>query len=241
MAQAVDLCAEWLAARDRARVVMTVNAATLMAMSRDAELARACEAADLVVADGMPVVWAARLARRPVPQRVAGIDLMVRLLRRAEREGWRVYLLGAEATTVADLARLLNRRLPGLQLVGARDGYFDPNEGPAIAAAIAASRADLLFLGMPTPRKELWAQQYRDQVGQPVILGVGGSFDVLAGRIRRAPRAAQRLGLEWAWRLAMEPRRLWRRYLLTNTQFIVAAVREIASARLPGGPGEAGR
>jgi N-acetylglucosaminyldiphosphoundecaprenol N-acetyl-beta-D-mannosaminyltransferase len=232
MGETVERCADWIAEGGRARVVMTVNAATLVAMRSDPGLAQACEDADLVVADGVPVVWAARLAGRRVPERVAGIDLMSRLLREADRRGWKVYLLGARPATVARLAERLRRRLPGLAIVGARDGYFDPSEADAIAAEVATSGAELLFIGMPTPAKELWAWRQRDAVGPAVIVGVGGSFDVLTGHVRRAPRTVQRLGLEWAWRLAMEPRRLWRRYLVKNSQFIAAAGREIVASRL---------
>jgi len=121
---------------------------------------------------------------------------------------------------------------PGLEIAGFRDGYFGPDDHLGIVEEIRASRADILFVGMPSPFKETWCERHRERIEVPVIMGVGGSFDVLAGFIKRAPRWAQRLGLEWFWRLLMEPRKLWKRYLTTNGEFIWLASREIITRRL---------
>jgi len=201
-------------------------------MRRDAELRAACDAADLVVADGMSVVWALRAAGIAVPERVAGVDLMVKLLEAADTEGLRVYFLGAKPEVVTKLSRDCATKYPGLIVAGYRDGYFGPSDHAAIAEQIRAAMPHMLFVGMPSPFKETWVEQYRTRLNVPVIIGVGGSFDVLAGFIQRAPATMQMLGLEWAWRLMMEPRKLWKRYLATNTEFIWRAGREVMARRL---------
>jgi exopolysaccharide biosynthesis WecB/TagA/CpsF family protein len=225
-------CLDWCHAPRSSHVVITANASHLCLMRHDEELSLSCRAGDMIVADGMSVVWALRAAGLGVPERVAGIDLMTRLLAAAGQEHLRVYFLGARPHVVAKLARDGAQQYPGLVVVGCRDGYFAPAETHAIVAEIQAAAPHLLFVGMPSPAKETWCQRHRDRLNVPVIIGVGGSFDVLAGYVRRAPRPMQSLGLEWLWRLMMEPRKLWKRYLMTNTEFVWLAGREIAARRL---------
>jgi len=201
-------------------------------MRRDPDLTLACRAAHLIVADGMSVVWALRASGQLMPERVAGVDLMARLLGIAGEQRLRVYLLGASREVVTALVETSRFRYPGIEIAGFRDGYFGLEDHQAIVEEIRASGAHMLFVGMPTPFKETWCERYRQHLDVPVIMGVGGSFDVLAGFIRRAPRWAQNAGLEWFWRLLMEPRKLWKRYLTTNAQFIWLAGREIAARRL---------
>jgi N-acetylglucosaminyldiphosphoundecaprenol N-acetyl-beta-D-mannosaminyltransferase len=210
---------------------MTANASHLCMMQHDAALRAACDAADLVVADGMSVVWALRAAGINVPERVAGVDLMVKLLECGGAEGLRVYFLGAKPEVVTKLSRDCAARYPGLVVAGYRDGYFTAADQAAIAEEIRAAKPHMLFVGMPSPFKETWVEEYRGRLNVPVIIGVGGSFDVLAGFVERAPAIMQRLGLEWAWRLMMEPRKLWKRYLTTNTEFIWRAGREVVLRR----------
>lgn len=237
MQEAIDACVGWCTAPRTSHTVITVNASHVCMMRRDAELRDACEAGDLILADGMSVVWTFRLARAPLPERVTGCDLMTRLLEEAGRRRLRVYFLGARREVVAELAASSQARYPGLVVAGARDGYFRETDHAAIADEIRASRPDLLFIGMPSPFKETWCERWRDQLDVPVIMGVGGSFDVLAGYVRRAPRWMQRAGLEWAWRLLMEPRKMWRRYLVTNSEYLWLAARELLGRR--GGAGAA--
>jgi N-acetylglucosaminyldiphosphoundecaprenol N-acetyl-beta-D-mannosaminyltransferase len=201
-------------------------------MRRDPELALSCRAGHLTVADGMSVVWALRALGHPVPERVAGVDLMARLLAAAQEHRLRVYFLGARREVVAALVEWSRAQYPGLEIAGFRDGYFGPHDHTAIVEEIRTSGAHMLFVGMPSPFKETWCQHHRERLEVPVIMGVGGSFDVLAGFIKRAPRWAQSLGLEWFWRLLMEPRKLWKRYLITNSEFIWLATREIIARRL---------
>lgn len=226
MDQAVERCLA--AARGGERLeVGVVNAAKLVAMRRDPVLRRAVRGCGLVVADGQAVVWASRLLRAPLPERVAGIDLFLRLLAAAQDQGLSVYFLGARPAVVEQTVRRARARFPALKVAGHRDGYFGDGEQHAVAQAVAASGADLLFLGMTSPKKEIFTAAHGERTGARVVHGVGGSFDILAGVTRRAPRRWQRLGLEWLYRLLQEPRRLARRYLTTNAAFVAMTAREM--------------
>ncbi|MCP1967015.1 WecB/TagA/CpsF family glycosyltransferase [Bradyrhizobium elkanii] len=229
--QAAQRCVDICRRSNNSHVVMTINASHLCMMRRDVELAHACSAADMTVADGMPVVWAIRASGQHMPERVAGIDLMEGLLWAAASNGLCVYFLGAHQDVVEKLVRVCEARFPQLKIAGFRNGYFGPDEHDVIVDEIRASGAHILFIGLPSPFKEVWSERYRERLQVPVILGVGGSFDVLAGFIKRAPRLFQSLGLEWFWRLMMEPRKLWRRYLSTNSEFIWLALREVVARR----------
>jgi N-acetylglucosaminyldiphosphoundecaprenol N-acetyl-beta-D-mannosaminyltransferase len=232
METAVTRCLEFCRAQRTSHAVITANAYHLCMMRRDPELALACRAAHLTVADGMSVVWALRASGQPVPERVAGVDLMAHLLAAAGKHRLRVYFLGARRVVVTDLVKMCCVRYPGVEIAGFRDGYFGPEDHPGIVEEIRESGAHILFVGMPSPFKETWCERHRERLDVPVIVGVGGSFDVLAGYIRRAPRWVQSAGLEWFWRLLMEPRKLWRRYLTTNSEFVWLAGWEIVARRL---------
>ena len=157
---------------------------------------------------------------------------MARLLAAAGQHRLRVYFLGARREVVMALIERSRVQYPGIEIAGFHDGYFGPDDHLGLVEEIRASGAHILFVGMPTPFKETWCERHRRRLNVPVIIGVGGSFDVLAGFIRRAPRWMQSLGMEWFWRLLMEPRKLWKRYLTTNSEFIWFAGREIVARRL---------
>jgi N-acetylglucosaminyldiphosphoundecaprenol N-acetyl-beta-D-mannosaminyltransferase len=231
MQSTIEQCMVWCSGPRVAHTVITLNAALLCMMRRDPELRAACHSGDLIVADGVPVVWTSRLAGVPLPERVAGVDLTERLLAEGAVRGLSVYFLGARPEVVRDLADYCRRNHPRLKVVGYRDGYFSMAEHAAIVAEIARLAPHMLFVGMPSPFKEVWCQLHREALGVPVIAGVGGTFDVLTGYVRRAPRALQAVGMEWSWRLAMEPRKMWKRYLHTNTEFLGLAAREILRLR----------
>ncbi len=232
METAVARCLEFCRGPRTSHTVITVNACHLCMIRRDPQLRSACRAAQLTVADGMSVVWALRALGRPVPERVAGVDLMDQLLLATAKHRLSVYFLGAKREVVETLVQKSRVRYPGIEVAGFRDGYFGVEDHPAIVEEIRASGAHILFVGMPSPFKETWCERYRERLQVPVIVGVGGSFDVLAGYIKRAPRWVQSAGLEWFWRLLMEPRKLWRRYLTTNSEFVWLAGREIVARRL---------
>jgi N-acetylglucosaminyldiphosphoundecaprenol N-acetyl-beta-D-mannosaminyltransferase len=220
MQGALDWCLAACRSRGPARILLTANASHLVQVQDDPALRQACDAADFVTADGMSLVWASRLLGTPLPERVAGIDLLQRLLDVAQDHKFRIFLLGAKQEVLASLVKRLRDEHPELELAGWRDGYFGPGEHESVLRQIAGSNAHILFVGMPSPFKDVWCQRYRDQLGVRLIIGVGGAFDVLAGMVPRAPYWMQQSGLEWAWRLLLEPRRLWRRYLYGNSRFI---------------------
>jgi N-acetylglucosaminyldiphosphoundecaprenol N-acetyl-beta-D-mannosaminyltransferase len=218
--------------RDRAGAQhMAINAAKIVAMRHDPELRALVDRCELVTADGQAVVWASRLLGDPLPARVAGIDLMFELLALAEERGYRVYLLGARPQTIRTAVARLRERHPRLVIAGYRDGYFTDEEEPFVAAEIRAARSDLLFVAMPTPRKEYFIGRWGPELGVAFSMGVGGAIDVVAGVTRRAPRIVQRMGLEWSFRLAQEPRRLMRRYVVTNSEFVALTLRDLSHAR----------
>ena len=232
LAETVTLADRAVRGRERL-LIAVVNAAKIVKLRRDPLLRESVLAADVTLADGQSVVWASRLLRRPLPERVAGIDLCESLLALADRQGLRVFLLGARPEVLAALCEVIADRWPGVVVAGTRDGYFAEEETGEIAETIAGSGADLLFLGLPTPMKETFLARYGDGLGVPVLHGVGGSFDVLAGVTRRAPARWQRLGMEWAYRLLQEPGRLWKRYLVTNVAFCGLVLRELVRATPP--------
>jgi N-acetylglucosaminyldiphosphoundecaprenol N-acetyl-beta-D-mannosaminyltransferase len=223
-------CEELIASRGPAQHV-SINAAKIVAMRRDQELREIISACQLVSADGQAVVWASRLLGDPLPARVAGIDLMHALLELSERRGYRVFFLGAKQDVLERALANARASHPGLQIVGARDGYFDEGDATAVAEAVKAAAPDILFVAMPSPRKEYWLARYGKLIDVPFVMGVGGSVDVLAGETRRAPAWMQRAGLEWAYRLAQEPRRLFRRYLAGNVQFCLLVLRYLLFGR----------
>ncbi|MFF3512487.1 WecB/TagA/CpsF family glycosyltransferase [Streptomyces sp. NPDC002573] len=197
---------------------VVLNAAKIVQAHDDPELAGIIRSCSLVNADGQSVVWAGRLLGSPLPERVAGIDFMLAMWRSAAHGGYRVYLLGAEPEVVRETARIAARQ--GVDVVGHRDGYWTEAEEPEVVAAVREARPDLLFLAVPSPRKEYFLARRQQELGCALVVGVGGSFDVVAGVRSRAPRWMQRTGLEWFHRLAQEPRRMFLRYAVGNTRFL---------------------
>lgn len=203
-----------------------VNAAKVVNMHRNPALGEDVLTSDLILADGMAVVWASRLLGRRLPERVTGIDLMFGILERGNTRGYRVYCLGATEEVSVSVAQKIAERFPGIRLVGRRNGYFGDEESEAVARDIQESRADVLFVAITSPKKERFLARWSATIGVPVCHGVGGSFDVLAGKVDRAPAAWQRWGLEWLYRVKQEPGRLWKRYLVTNAMFVWLTSRE---------------
>lgn len=202
-----------------------VNAAKIVNMHRNPELKVDVEASDLIFADGMSVVWASRFLGRPLPERVAGIDLMYGLLERANQHGFRVYCLGATEEISAKVESTIRSDYPKAIFAGRRNGYFSKEEEEAVAIGIAEARADILFVAITSPKKEQFMAKWNDLMKVKVVHGVGGSFDVMAGKVSRAPDLWQKLGLEWLYRVKQEPGRLWKRYLVTNSLFIWMLIR----------------
>ena len=238
----VARCADLIDSGARAQHV-AINAAKLVSIQHDPKLREIVSRCAIVSADGQAVVWAARLLGEPLPERVAGIDLMERLLELAEDRSYRVFFLGARQEVLDEAVRRIAERHPRLEVAGARNGYFDESESPDVSAEIRAARPDILFVAMSSPRKEYWLGKHVEEIGVAFAMGVGGALDVVAGVTRRAPAWMQRAGLEWLFRLLQEPRRMWRRYLVTNVRFFILVARElarrprrVAGATVPGRP-----
>jgi N-acetylglucosaminyldiphosphoundecaprenol N-acetyl-beta-D-mannosaminyltransferase len=213
-----------------------LNVAKIIQARRDPALMAALEEAEIVHLDGVGVTVGARLLGLRPPPRRTGCDLMLDLMPQAAREGYRVYFLGATHDVVSEMTERLRSSFPGLRVVGARDGYFEAHEEPAVVSEIRSKRADLLFVGISSPQKELFINRWWQSLEVKASLGVGGSFDVISGRIKRAPTFMQRLGLEWLFRLCQEPRRLAPRYISTNATFAALLLREVLGLNGEGPP-----
>ena len=224
---AVDAIMRMISVGDRGWI-STVNVAILMQLREDPALRSYVEQSSLVLPDGQPIVWGSRWLGAPLPARVTGIDIIEKLCAEAEQRGLSVFLLGGSATVIEKTAARLANDKPRLRLAW-RHGYFEEWEEASVAEQIRQAGADILIVGMGVPRQEKFIQQHWDDLGCSVAIGVGGSFDVISGRLRRAPRWMQQAGLEWFYRLIQEPRRLLPRYVVTNTQFgaaYLAAIRK---------------
>jgi N-acetylglucosaminyldiphosphoundecaprenol N-acetyl-beta-D-mannosaminyltransferase len=226
MDQTVERCAELIACGGFAQHV-AINTAKLVALQHDRRLREVIDACELVNADGQGVVFASRLLGDPLPARVAGIDLMHRLLALAEQRRYRVFVLGARSQVLERAVRCLRERYSHLIVAGYRDGYFSGDETASVCAQIRRSRADILFVAISSPQKEYFLGGHGPSLGVPFAMGVGGAIDVVAGVTRRAPRFVQRLGLEWLFRLLQEPRRLASRYFTTNVELLLLLGREL--------------
>lgn len=219
----------------RAHLVSGLNLDQLQLISRDPELYSVVERATLVLPDGMSVLLLARLDGSRFPERVPAIDLFEALLAGEAASERGVYLLGASAEVVDEAAESYRRRTPSLRIVGTHDGYFDLDEETDLIEAICAAAPAILALGISSPKKEQFFERNAHRLPPCIVIGVGGAFDIASGRIRRAPRIVQRVGLEWAWRMAQEPRRMAPRYLkgarFLTSQILARAAAKISFAR----------
>lgn len=199
---------------------VVINASKVNLMEADPELASIVNECPLINADGASIVWAAKKLRVPLGERVTGIDLFQRLVGLASEKGYRIYLFGAKEEVVTKVKAIFEDRYPGIQIAGYRNGYFTEADEPQIVSDMAASGADMMFVAFSSPKKEYWVHKYIDQIGIPFVMGVGGSFDVVAGVTDRAPTWMQKHGLEWFYRFIQEPGRLWKRYIIGNLKFV---------------------
>lgn len=202
-----------------------VNVAKLVNMQSNASLHRSVSACDIVNIDGMGVLWAARLLGHKVQERVAGIDLFYRLLSVSKKNKYPIFLLGAEEKVLNQAVNKIKNDYEGIEISGFHHGYFWENESDVVEI-IRRSGAGLLFVAISSPRKEEFINKWREELGVNFVMGVGGTFDVVSGKISRAPEWMQKAGLEWLFRLLQEPRRMWRRYLVTNSKFVLLLLGE---------------
>ena len=204
---------------------VVVNVAKLVHMRKDDELFNSVAGCDVINVDGMGVVWGMRFIGMEIPERVAGVDLFHRLLALGAEKGFSVYLLGARPEIVEKTAAIAEATYPGLKIAGFHHGYFWEDED-AVVQDIRQSGARLLFVAISSPKKENFIHTHRDALGVSFVMGVGGTFDVVAGKVSRAPLWMQNAGLEWFYRLIQEPRRMWKRYMVTNAAYAMLLIRE---------------
>lgn len=200
---------------------VVVNAGKIVAMQKDVQLRQSVNESDLINADGQAVVWASKILGKPLKERVAGIDLMENLVELAAKKNYKIFFFGAKEEIVTKVVSIYKEKHSKSLIAGYRNGYFSKDEEPAIAKEIAASGAQLLFVAISSPKKENFLYNYKNELASVnFIMGVGGSFDVVAGLTKRAPLWMQKIGLEWFYRFIQEPRRMWKRYLVGNSKFI---------------------
>lgn len=198
---------------------VVVNVDKLVKASKDPALRQIINECALINVDGMPVVWTSRLLGKPLKERVAGVDLFDALVRRAADKGWRVFFLGAREEVVRRVSDLYGRTLPRLQVAGYRNGYWNPEEEAGVVKLIADSRPHLLFVAISSPKKEQFLRRYQAEMKIPFAMGVGGSFDVVVGKLKRAPVWMQEWSLEWFYRFLQEPKRMFKRYFVDDMYF----------------------
>ena len=205
---------------------VVVNAAKMVHMKNDKELYTSVVESDIINADGQAIVWASKVLGQPLPERVAGIDLMQNLVKLAHEKKYKVFFFGAKEEVVKGVVDIYAKQYDQKIIAGYRNGYFKKEDERQIAQQIADSGADILFVAISSPTKEVFLNQYKNIINTPFIMGVGGSFDVVSGKVERAPIWMQNNGLEWFYRLLQEPRRMWKRYLHTNSMFLWLVFKE---------------
>ena len=205
-----------------------VNTFKFLLMEQDPELRAIVHRCGLINADGQSVVWGLRFLGRPCPERVTGIDLMEQLVARAEKEKLSVYFLGATPDVLERVLVLYRQKYPTLRVAGSHHGYiaWDTFAETELADRVRAAQPDMLFVALDSPRKEYFLSRQLERMQVPFSMGVGGTFDVLAGRYPRAPRWMQNHGLEWVWRLSLDPLRMWKRYLMSHSLFLWIIAKE---------------
>ena len=198
-----------------------VNAGKVVLMQTDKELEKSVVEADIINADGKAIVWAANLLGLKLPERGSGIDLMEQLVMRSFEKGYKCFFFGATEEVVTKLVNIYKMQYSEDMIAGYRNGYFKKEDEDKIALQIAESGANILFVAITSPKKEIFLNTYKNKLTNVnFVMGVGGSFDVIAGKVKRAPLWMQNLGLEWLYRVMQEPKRMWKRYLVGNTKFI---------------------
>ena len=206
---------------------VVVNAGKIVAMQDDAQLKESVNNADLINADGQAVVWASKVLGKPLKERVAGIDLMANLVELAYSKNYKIFFLGAKEEVVKKVVDTYSEQYNSSIIAGYRNGYFSPSQEEEIAQQIADSGAHILFVAISSPTKENFLYKHKKTLAKVnFVMGVGGSFDVVSGLVKRAPIWMQNTGLEWFYRLIQEPQRMWKRYLVGNTKFILLVIKE---------------
>ena len=225
MQETVDLVEKYILAKEPLHLI-GVNADKINEINRNEEMKRIVNSCGVINADGASVVLAGKFLNKELPERVAGIDLMDRLVAMSAQKGYSIYLLGAKEEVVQKTASVLKEKYPSLMIEGVHNGYFKKEDWPVISQEIKEKDPDIVFVGITSPLKEYLVEYLQNDGNKAVFMGVGGSFDVISGNIPRAPEWMQKANLEWLFRMAQEPKRLFKRYLVGNTEFIVSVIKE---------------
>lgn len=205
---------------------VVINAGKVVLMDKDEKLRDIVNKCPIINADGQSIVWASKFLGKPIPERVAGIDLMEDLIKLSSEKGYGIYFFGAKEEVVCEVIRRYKGKYPNLNISGYRNGYFSKDDMPEIIDDMSKSKADILLVAFSSPKKEYWLSENIDNINIPFCMGVGGSFDVIAGATTRAPIWMQKIGLEWFYRFIQEPSRMWKRYLIGNSKFIYLTLKE---------------
>ena len=219
MDETVAVVEEMIARRVPVQHVV-INALKVNLMRKDETLRKIVNECPLINADGASILLAAKLLKIPLKERVTGFDLFVRLVEEAAVKNYKIYLFGAREEVVKKVKTIFEQKYPSLQIVGYRNGYFTEADEPEMVKNMAESGADMMFVAFSSPKKEYWIRKYLNQLNIPFVMGVGGSFDVIAGTTKRAPLWMQKYGMEWFYRFIQEPGRLWKRYLVGNVSYV---------------------
>ncbi len=206
---------------------VVVNVDKICKANKDKDLRKIINSCALINADGMPVVWASKFLGKPLKERVAGIDLFVRLVERCSEKGWRPFFFGAKEEVVSEIVDKFKMKHPKLEIAGFRNGYWKPDEEETVVEEIKKTEPDILFVAISSPKKEEFLAKYLTKLNIPFSMGVGGSFDVITGKTKRAPVWMQNYGLEWFYRFCQEPRRMFKRYFIDDTYFLILFLREL--------------
>jgi len=206
---------------------VVVNAGKIVGMQDDLELRKSVNESDIINADGQAVVWASKILKKPLKERVAGIDLMANLIDISQENNYKIFFFGAKEEVVKKVVDLYIKQYSKDIIAGYRNGYFNKEDETQIAKEISNSGANILFVAISSPTKENFLYQNKEILNNVnFIMGVGGSFDVVSGLVKRAPLWMQDVGLEWFYRFLQEPKRMWKRYLVGNSKFIWLVLKE---------------
>lgn len=215
--------------------IVTCNVDHLMKLKKDEHFRQVYSEAGSVVADGMPLVWASQILRKPLKQRVSGADMLRELGGALEERGYRMFFLGAAEGVAEKAKQQMLTEFPRLQIVGTHSPSYgferNEEENERIIEMIRDAKPDIVWVGVGAPKQEKWIHNYHRRYGAALSIGIGATFDFLSGNVKRAPLRIQKLGLEWVWRLFQEPKRLWKRYLIEDMQFIGLLIKEMVKER----------
>jgi len=217
--------------RSYGNYINVLNVAKLVKAKENHDLFNTIWNANIVGADGVPLIWLSNFIGKKLPERINGTDLMMQIFKHAHQEHWSIYFLGSDGDNLEKVIKLFKQEFSNAKIAGYRNGYFLPSEEQSLIGEINDSDANILLLGFSTPKKEWFVNQWKNTLKVNVIHGVGGSFDVYAGKVKRAPIFMQRYGLEWFYRLLQEPQRMFGRYFVTNIKIIYYCLRYIITKK----------